>query len=225
MSRIGLNMALQRRPLPSPCRSCAAPKPTRASSAALGKLWHEAAHLAAVSHVIARRFTTLNADTALLAGLLQCVGKLYLLTRAARFPALLADDAGTTSASRPNGTCAWRRPSCATGTWTPRSSRRSRACENLAREHAGATDLTDVLVASARADRARARTRARADAVPRHAGRAPHEARRRRLQRGAGRIPRRDPLAATGAQRHERRRSHQHDRVARDARTPWCSAS
>ena len=46
-----------------------------------------------MSRVIARRFTTLNADTALLAGLLQCIGKLYLLTRAARYPALLGDDA------------------------------------------------------------------------------------------------------------------------------------
>jgi hypothetical protein len=31
----------------------------------LNNLWHEAAQLAAVSRVIARRFTTLNVDTAL----------------------------------------------------------------------------------------------------------------------------------------------------------------
>ena len=53
--------------------------------------------------------------------------------------------AAPTSASRPNGTCAWRRPSCATGTWTPRSSRRSAPARDLEREHAGAIDLTDVL--------------------------------------------------------------------------------
>ena len=57
----------------------------------LAELWEHSAHVAAVSHVIATRFTRLSADTALLAGLLQGVGKLYLLTRAARFPALLAD--------------------------------------------------------------------------------------------------------------------------------------
>ena len=60
----------------------------------LAELWKQSAHVAAMCHVVARRFTQINADTALLAGLLQGVGKLYLLTRAARFPALLAD-AGT----------------------------------------------------------------------------------------------------------------------------------
>ena len=58
---------------------------------ALSELWQQSAHVAAMSHVVARRFTRINADTALLTGLLQGVGKLYLLTRAARFPALLAD--------------------------------------------------------------------------------------------------------------------------------------
>ena len=92
MARIGLNMAC------SVTIAFAMSQLRRAETykgieRRLGKLWHEAAHLAAVSRVIARRFTSLNADTALLAGLLQCIGKLYLLTRAARFPALLEDDA------------------------------------------------------------------------------------------------------------------------------------
>ena len=85
MSRIGLNMAC------SVTIAFAMSQLRRAETykgveLRLGKLWHEAAHLAAVSHVMARRFTSLNADTALLAGLLQCIGKLYLLTRAARYP-------------------------------------------------------------------------------------------------------------------------------------------
>jgi HD-like signal output (HDOD) protein len=57
----------------------------------LTELWHHGAHVAAVSHVVAKRFTQINADTALLAGLLQGVGKLYLLTRASRYPGLLQD--------------------------------------------------------------------------------------------------------------------------------------
>ena len=52
----------------------------------LAALWKQSAHVAAMCHVVARRFTQINADSALLAGLLQGVGKLYLLTRAARFP-------------------------------------------------------------------------------------------------------------------------------------------
>ena len=58
---------------------------------ALAELWERSVHVAAMSHVVARRFTQINADTALLGGLLQNVGKLYLLTRAVRFPAMLAD--------------------------------------------------------------------------------------------------------------------------------------
>lgn len=57
----------------------------------LAELWHHSAHVAAVCHVIAKRFTQLNADEAMLAGLLQGVGKLYLLTRVVKYPALLAD--------------------------------------------------------------------------------------------------------------------------------------
>ena len=110
----------------------------------LGQLWQESVHVAAMSHLVAKRFSQVNADTALLAGLLQSVGKLYLLTRAVRFPALLAD----------------------TGTyqklvteWHPRLTeailrnwelsedivKAIVASENLERDHEGTTDLTDVL--------------------------------------------------------------------------------
>jgi len=58
---------------------------------ALAELWERSVHVAAMCHVVARRFTQVNADTALLGGLLQSVGKLYLLTRAVKFPAMLAD--------------------------------------------------------------------------------------------------------------------------------------
>src|SRR5687767_684171 len=58
---------------------------------ALADLWEQSVHVAAMSHVVARRFTQINADTALLAGLLQSVGRLYLLTRVVRFPTMLAD--------------------------------------------------------------------------------------------------------------------------------------
>jgi HD-like signal output (HDOD) protein len=44
-----------------------------------------------MSHVVARRLSRVNPDTALLAGLLHQVGKLYILTRAHQHPDLLAD--------------------------------------------------------------------------------------------------------------------------------------
>ena len=52
----------------------------------LDELWQWSAHVAAVSHVVAKRFTRVNADTALLGGVLHGIGKLYLLTRASKFP-------------------------------------------------------------------------------------------------------------------------------------------
>jgi HD-like signal output (HDOD) protein len=57
----------------------------------LDALWKHSVHVAALSHVIARRFTSLNGDTALLAGLMHNVGRIYILTRASSHPTLFAD--------------------------------------------------------------------------------------------------------------------------------------
>jgi HD-like signal output (HDOD) protein len=53
------------------------------------ELWEQSAHLAAMSHAVAKRARGLNADQALLAGMLHAVGKLFVLTRLSRFPSLL----------------------------------------------------------------------------------------------------------------------------------------
>lgn len=113
----------------------------------LTELWQHSAHVAAVCHVTAKRFTRINADTALLAGLLQGVGKLYLLTRTARFPSLLGDPA------------AYQR---IVADWHVRLSQAIlrnwdmadeivaavAAAENPEREHEGVTDLADVIAVS-----------------------------------------------------------------------------
>jgi HD-like signal output (HDOD) protein len=57
----------------------------------LGALWKNSVQIAALSHVIARRFSSLNGDTALLAGLMHNVGRIYILTRASKHPTLVAD--------------------------------------------------------------------------------------------------------------------------------------
>ncbi|HEV7608392.1 MAG TPA: HDOD domain-containing protein [Steroidobacteraceae bacterium] len=110
----------------------------------LTELWHHSAHVAAVSHVVAKRFTQVNADTALLAGLLQGVGKLYLLTRASRFPALL-QDVGTYQRL----VAEWhgRVAAAILRNWEMAEEvvTAAIASENMEREHEGATDLTDVL--------------------------------------------------------------------------------
>jgi HD-like signal output (HDOD) protein len=57
----------------------------------MAALWQRCTAVAAMAHVVARRLTKVNPDTALLAGLLHGVGELYILTRANRHPALFAD--------------------------------------------------------------------------------------------------------------------------------------
>ncbi len=111
---------------------------------ALTELWQRSAHVAAVSHVVAKRFTTVNADTALLAGLLHGIGRLYLLTRAARFPALLGD----ADAYQPI-VAEWhaRVAQAILRNWEMADEIVAAVaeCENVRREHEGATDLTDVI--------------------------------------------------------------------------------
>jgi HD-like signal output (HDOD) protein len=57
----------------------------------LDALWKDSVQIAAMCHVIARRFSSLNGDTALLAGLMHNVGRIYILTRASKYPTLTAD--------------------------------------------------------------------------------------------------------------------------------------
>lgn len=61
----------------------------------LDVLWKRSATVAAMCHAVARRLTgsKVNADTALLAGLLHGIGHLYILTRASNHPKLFANEA------------------------------------------------------------------------------------------------------------------------------------
>jgi HD-like signal output (HDOD) protein len=57
----------------------------------LGVLWRHGVQVAALSHAVAKRLTKVSPDTAMLAGLLQGIGRLYILTRASRHRSLFAD--------------------------------------------------------------------------------------------------------------------------------------
>lgn len=57
----------------------------------LEDLWKRSAAVAAMSHAVARRYSKVNPDTALLAGLLHGIGELYILTRANQHPQLFAN--------------------------------------------------------------------------------------------------------------------------------------
>jgi HD-like signal output (HDOD) protein len=57
----------------------------------LNVLWQHSVQVACNAFVIARRVDRGNPDTAMFTGLVHGVGKLYILTRAGRYPALFAD--------------------------------------------------------------------------------------------------------------------------------------
>ncbi|MEO6078209.1 MAG: HDOD domain-containing protein [Steroidobacteraceae bacterium] len=57
----------------------------------LNELWERSVKVAAMSFVVARRWTQVNADKALLAGLMHGMGRVYILTRAMNHPSLFAD--------------------------------------------------------------------------------------------------------------------------------------
>jgi HD-like signal output (HDOD) protein len=56
-------------------------------------LWRHTIHVSALSYVIARRLSRLNADTAMFVGLVHEMGQFYLLARASAFPELLKREA------------------------------------------------------------------------------------------------------------------------------------
>ena len=58
---------------------------------AIKAIWQRSLSLASMSFVIARQTASVNADNAFLSGLFHEIGKLYILTQAREFPALMGD--------------------------------------------------------------------------------------------------------------------------------------
>lgn len=56
-------------------------------------IWNTSLSMASMSFVLARNAGNINADNAFLSGLLHEIGKLYILTKARDYPALLGDEA------------------------------------------------------------------------------------------------------------------------------------
>ena len=60
-----------------------------AHQALAAQLWEHTAHVTSLAHVIARRFTHVDSETALFAGIVHEVGGFYMLSRADEYPGLL----------------------------------------------------------------------------------------------------------------------------------------
>ncbi len=113
----------------------------------LDDLWKTSASVAAMSYVVAKRFSRVNPDTAMLAGLLHGIGKLYILTRVTRYPGLLADQAVYTAIVRD-----WHASiaKALLENWDIAEEIVAAVSdyEDLERKHVGVADLTDVLTVS-----------------------------------------------------------------------------
>lgn len=143
ITRIGLNMV----------RSASlafAMEQIRKSEALVGlrapmtELWERSVLVAAMSFVVAKRYTQVNPDTALLAGLMHGMGRLYILTRAAKYPGLFSDQPTYNQIVRD-----WHASiaKAILENWeiSDEIVAAVEEFENLDRVHIGATDLTDVL--------------------------------------------------------------------------------
>lgn len=109
-------------------------------------LWQRSVNVAVTCYGFACRYTKVNPDTAMLAGLLHSIGRLYIMVRASRNPGLLEDPALYQTVVRDWHTNIAK---ALLENWNvPEEIAQSVAdCEDLERDHRGAIDLTDVLTA------------------------------------------------------------------------------
>ena len=111
----------------------------------LEQLWRTSTYVAAFCYVLAKNHTQRNADEAFLAGLLHGVGRLYILTRTPRFPALLGDVASLDEVMRN-----WHASvaKAVLENWELNDELVHAVAEqdDIAREHEGAADLSDILI-------------------------------------------------------------------------------
>jgi HD-like signal output (HDOD) protein len=110
----------------------------------LDDLWKASAAVAAMSHAVARRYSKVNPDTAMLAGLLHGIGKLYILTRSSQHPKLFADTVAYNQIVRD-----WHSPvaKALLENWDMAEEIVNAVSdyEDMERSHTGPVDLTDVL--------------------------------------------------------------------------------
>jgi HD-like signal output (HDOD) protein len=111
----------------------------------LEEIWDESTHVAALCYVLARRFTRLNADEALLVGLVHAIGKLYILGQAQADPELFAGETDLRETLRE-----WHAPigSAILQNWNFSEAVSGSVAEfqQVERDHEGPPDLTDILI-------------------------------------------------------------------------------
>jgi len=111
----------------------------------LEELWRTSTYVAAFCYVLAKNHTSRNADEAFLTGLLHGVGRLYILTRTPRFPALLGDAASLDEIMNN-----WHAniAKAVLENWELNEELVQAVAEqdDVAREHEGPADISDILI-------------------------------------------------------------------------------
>ena len=110
----------------------------------LDSLWRASAAVAAMSYAVAKRYSKINPDTAMLAGLLHGIGKLYILTRSSKHPALFADQITYNQIIR-DWHSAVAKALLENWDMAEEIVHAVSEYEDLSRSHTGPVDLTDVL--------------------------------------------------------------------------------
>jgi len=110
----------------------------------LETLWKASAAVAAMSYAVAKRYSKVNPDTAMLSGLLHGIGKLYILTRSSKHPALFADQITYNQIIR-DWHSAVAKALLENWDMAEEIVTAVSEYEDMARSHTGPVDLTDVL--------------------------------------------------------------------------------
>jgi HD-like signal output (HDOD) protein len=146
VARVGLN-TVRTATIAYAVRLMRAGEELKSIASPLNHLWQRNVMVASIAYVLAKQRTQVNADSALLAGLLSGVGRLYIMTRAVRHAGLFANPSSYQMIERD-----WHL-SIATAlleNWevAPEIVAAVRDSEDYAREPRGGASLTDVLVAA-----------------------------------------------------------------------------
>jgi HD-like signal output (HDOD) protein len=143
ITRIGLNM-VRSASLAFAMEQIRKSESFKSLRAPMTVLWERSVLVSAMSYVIAKRLTTANPDTAMLAGLMHGMGKLYILTRATKHPGLFADPPTYNQIVRD-----WHSSiaKAILENWDINDEivAAVEGYEDLERDHKGPSDLTDVL--------------------------------------------------------------------------------
>src|SRR5262245_14933611 len=146
VARVGLN-TVRTATIAFAVRQLRAAEELKPVAKQLGALWERNVLVASLCYVLARRRSRVNPDTALLTGLLHGVGRLYIMTRAVRHPALFANPSSYQLIERD-----WHLSigTALLANWGIASEIvvAVRDSEDYAREPREAASLTDVLVAA-----------------------------------------------------------------------------